>query len=126
MYILDTDILVDIQRGHKNAMTWFHELSDIPSIPSFAVMELIQGSKNKEQTRKVLQLVTPSPIIWATEADCERALLNFTTYRLSNNMGLVDSLIAACAVGRGLTLCTFNIKHYRVVPNLLIVQPYQR
>jgi len=93
MYIVDTDILVDIQRGYKNAMTWFHDLSDIPSIPGFAVMELIQGSKNKEQARKVLQLVTPSPIIWATEADCERALINFKNYYLSNNLGLVDGSI---------------------------------
>lgn len=126
MYILDTDILVDIQRGRENAKNWFNNLSDIPSIPGFVVMELIQGSRNKEQTRKVLQLVAPSPIIWATETDCERALSYFVTYHLSNSLGLLDALIAACAVGRGLTLCTFNIKHYRVIPNLVIEQPYRR
>jgi predicted nucleic acid-binding protein len=53
-------------------------------------------------------------------------LSNFTTYHLSNSRGLLDALIASCAVGRGLTLCTFNVKHYRVVPNLLTAQPYAR
>jgi predicted nucleic acid-binding protein len=51
---------------------------------------------------------------------------DFTTYRLSNNLGLLDALIAACAVGLGARLCTFNVKHYRVIPGLVTVQPYSR
>lgn len=126
MYLLDTDVLIDIQRGHIPAIAWFSSLSDIPSVPGFVVMELIQGSQNMQQVRKALQLVAPLPVIWATEADCVRALSDFTTYHLSNSLGLLDALIAACAVGRGLTLCTFNAKHYRVVPNLVTAQPYAR
>ncbi|MDB9313858.1 hypothetical protein PN462_12165 [Spirulina sp. CS-785/01] len=51
---------------------------------------------------------------------------NFTAYRLSHNIGLIDTLIAACAVGNNATLCTFNVKHYQVIPNLHIEQPYSR
>jgi predicted nucleic acid-binding protein len=89
-------------------------------------MELIQDSQNMEQIRKVLKLIAPLPVVWATEADCARALSDFTTYHLSNSLGLIDALIASCAVGRNLTLCTFNVKHYRVVPNLVTAQPYAR
>lgn len=126
MYLLDTDVLIDIQRGHTPAIAWFSGLSDVPSVPGFVVMELIQDSQNMQQVRKALQLVAPLPVIWVTEADCAHALSNFTTYHLSNSLGLLDALIAACAVGRGLTLCTFNVKHYRVVPNLVTAQPYRR
>lgn len=126
MYLLDTDVLIDIQRGHTPAIAWFSSLSDIPSVPGFVVMELIQDSQNMQQVRKALQLIAPLPVIWATEADCVRALSDFTTYHLSNSLGLLNALIAACAVGRGLTLCTFNVKHYRVVPNLVTAQPYAR
>jgi predicted nucleic acid-binding protein len=126
MYLLDTDVLIDIQRGHQPAITWFSTLSDIPSIPGFVVMELIQDSRNTQQVRKTLQLIAPLPVIWATEADCARALSDFTTYHLSNSLGLLDALIAASAVGRSLTLCTFNVKHYRVVSNLVTAQPYAR
>jgi predicted nucleic acid-binding protein len=126
MYLLDTDILIDIQRGHAPAIAWFSSLSDVPNVPGFVVMELIQDSRNMQQVHKALQLVAPLSVVWATEADCARALSDFTTYHLSNSLGLLDALIASCAVGRGLTLCTFNVKHYRVVPNLSTAQPYAR
>lgn len=126
MYLLDTDILIDIQRGYTPAIDWFSSLTEVPSVPGFVVMELVQNSQNSQQVRKTLQLVAPLPVVWATEADCTRALSDFTTSHLSNSLGLLDALIAACAVGRGLTLCTFNVKHYRVVPNLVTAQPYGR
>jgi predicted nucleic acid-binding protein len=126
MYLLDTDILIDIQRGHKPAIAWFAGLSEIPSIPGFVVMELIQDAQNKQKVRKALQLVAPLPIIWPTETDCARALSDFTVYHLSNKVGLIDALIAACAVGRDATLCTFNVKHYRIIPELNMEQPYSR
>lgn len=126
MYLLDTDVLIDIQRGHAPAITWFASLPELPSVPGFVVMELIQDAQNKQQLRNTLKLVTPLPIVWATEADLTRALSDFTTYHLSNSLGLLDALIGACAVGRGATLCTFNIKHYRVIPGLIMVQPYTR
>jgi predicted nucleic acid-binding protein len=126
MYILDTDILIDIQRGHTPAIAWFASLSEIPSIPGFVVMELIQDAQNKQKVRQTLQLVAPLPVVWPTETDCARALSDFTVYHLSNNVGLIDALIAACAVGRNATLCTFNVKHYRIIPELNIEQPYSR
>ncbi len=126
MYLLDTDVLIDIQRGHAPAITWFASLSELPSVPGFVVMELIQDSQNKQQLSNALKLVAPLPVVWATEADLTRALSDFTTYHLSHSLGLLDALIAACAVGQGATLCTFNVKHYRVVPGLVIAQPYTR
>ncbi|MGD1856568.1 MAG: PIN domain-containing protein [Leptolyngbyaceae cyanobacterium] len=126
MYLVDTDVIIDIQRGYEPALVWFASLSDLPSIPGFAVMELVQDAQNKQQVRKVLQLVAPLPIIWPTEVDCARALSDFTAYHLSNKVGLIDALIAACAVGSNATLCTFNVKHYRIIPGLSMEQPYNR
>jgi predicted nucleic acid-binding protein len=75
MYLLDTDILIDIQRGHTPAIAWFASLSEIPSIPGFVAMELIQDAQNKQKVRKALQLVALLPIVWPTETDCARALI---------------------------------------------------
>lgn len=47
MYLVDTDVIIDIQRGYEPALAWFASLSDLPSISGFAVMELIQDAQNK-------------------------------------------------------------------------------
>ena len=126
MYLLDTDVLIDIQRGRPTAVAWFSQLSDLPAVPGYVVMELIQDAQNAGQVRHVLKLTAPLPVVWPTELDCNRALADFTVYHLSHNLGLIDALIAACAVGLSATLCTFNIKHYRVIAGLQIAQPYTR
>jgi hypothetical protein len=51
---------------------------------------------------------------------------DFKAYHLSHRLGLLDSLIAACAIGLSAELCTFNIKQYRVVSGLTTIQPYDR
>ena len=51
---------------------------------------------------------------------------DFAAYHLSDGLGLLDALIAACAVGRSATLHTFNEKHYRVVHALVTARPYAR
>jgi predicted nucleic acid-binding protein len=126
VYLLDTDVLIDIQRGHVAAVAWFATLTDLPSVPGLVIMELIQDAQNMQQVRQALRLVAPLPMVWPTSTDCDRALADFTSYHLSHGLGLLDSLIAACAIGLSATLCTFNIKHYRVLPGLVTEQPYPR
>jgi predicted nucleic acid-binding protein len=124
--LLDTDVLIDIQRGYAPALAWFTGITDLPSVPGLVVMELIQDAQNMQQVRRALRLVAPLPIVWPTEVDCERALSDFTAYHLSHILGLIDAMIGACAVGLSATLCTFNVKHYRVIPGLITEQTYQR
>src|SRR5947208_7626176 len=104
MDLLDTDVLIDVQRGHPPALTWFAGLTDLPAVPGFVVLELIQDARNGREIRQALKLVAPLPLVWPTEADCTRALSDFTAYHLSHGLGLLDALIGACAVDRSATL----------------------
>ncbi|HET6571958.1 MAG TPA: PIN domain-containing protein [Fimbriiglobus sp.] len=126
MNLVDTDVLIDVQRGHPPALAWFAGLTDLPAVPGFVVMELIQDARNGQEVRQALKLVAPFQVAWPTEADCSRALADFAAYHLTHGLGLLDALIAACAVGRSATLFTFNLKHYRAVPGLVTAQPYTR
>lgn len=99
-------------------------MPDLPAIPGFAVIELIQGAKNARQVRDAIRLVAPLPVVWPTVADCRRAPTDFTAFHLSHGLGLLDALIAAIAIGLSAELCTFNDKHYRMVPGLATIQPY--
>lgn len=124
MLILDTDVLIDVQKARPQALAWLAGLGEVPVVPGLVVMELIQGAQNAQQVRQALQLVAPLPVVWPTEADCARALSDFASFHLSHGLGLLDALIAACARGRAATLCTFNAKHYRVVSGLVTEEPY--
>jgi predicted nucleic acid-binding protein len=126
MILLDTDVLIDVQRGHAAALAWFASLAVVPSVPGLVVMELIQGARAARQVREALRLTAPLPVVWPTPADCQRALTDFTALHVSQGLGLLDALIAACAVGLSAELCTFNDKHYRMVPGLATVRPYTR
>jgi predicted nucleic acid-binding protein len=61
---------------------------------------------------------------WPALADCQRAFHEFTAYRLSHGLGLVDALTSAAAIGCGETLATFNVKHFAVIARLMTGQPY--
>ena len=126
MDLVDTDVLIDVQRGHPPALAWFASLTELPRVPGLVVMELVQDARNAREIRKALKLAAPLQIVWPTELDCARALSDFAAYHLSHGLGLLDALIAACAIGLPATLYTFNDKHYRVVPGLVIAQPYSR
>lgn len=126
MYLLDTDVLIDVQRRHAPALKWFVGLNVPPAVPGFVVMELVQDAQNAQQVRTALSLVSPLPVVWPTEVDCARALADFSVLHLSHGLGLLDSLIAATAIGLGADLCTFNVKHYRVVRGISLLTPYVR
>ena len=51
MDVLDTDVLIDIQRSHPPAVAWFSTLNELPSVPGLVVMELIQDARNRQQVR---------------------------------------------------------------------------
>jgi predicted nucleic acid-binding protein len=126
MDLLDTDILIDVQRGHPPALAWFAALTELPSVPGFVVMELVQDARNQREVEQALKLVAPLSVVWPSAADCNRALTDFSTHHLPHGLGLIDALISACAIGLSAKLLTFNDKHYRSVPGLAIAQPYIR
>jgi len=39
---------------------------------------------------------------------------------------ILDALIGQMAVAMNVALCTFNQKHYSVIPNVRILQPYEK
>jgi predicted nucleic acid-binding protein len=73
MELVDTDVLIDVQRGHPPAVAWFAGLTVFPTVPGFVVMELIQDARNTREVRKALRLVSPFQTVWPTDADCARA-----------------------------------------------------
>jgi predicted nucleic acid-binding protein len=126
VHIFDTDVSVDIARGYMPALLWFDSLEEVAAISGYAYMEVLGGCKDKGEIRRVRMLLSPLQVVWPNEQTCGRGLTDFAQYHLSHNLGILDALIAATAIDLGATLCTFNTKHFSVVPGLTTEQPYER
>jgi predicted nucleic acid-binding protein len=126
MRLLDTDILIDIVRKHPPALLWFSSNRDVLFAPGFAYMELAEGCRNKDDLAAVLKMPKIVYPVWPDTVTLELGFDLHTQYHLSHSLGILDSLIAATAIGQGATLCTFNVKHFAAVPGLTTEQPYVR
>jgi tRNA(fMet)-specific endonuclease VapC len=125
--LVDTDVMVDVMRRHEPAVAWLDSLgAEVIGIPGLVAMELLQGCRNREEQNQLERLLRPHQRYWPSQADCARAFDDFAAYHLSHDLGILDALIAETAVGLSIELATFNTKHYSVVPNTLLTQPYQR
>lgn len=127
MIVLDTDVMVDLWRRYTPAVTW---LTSIPNeeiiLPGFVVMELIQGCQNRAEQERLEKWVGVFMVDWPSPEVCDKALAVFSRFYLSHHLGIIDSLIGHLAIAWQAPLCTFNQKHYAVIPNLQTLQPYSR
>ena len=123
--LLDSDVMVDILRGHPPAVSWLTSLGSTPiGLPGLVAMELIQGCRNLAEQQRLEKQLQRFTLHWPAQADCQRAYRDFAAYRLGHSLGLLDALIGQTAVGLAETLATFNVKHYGVMPGLSTLQPY--
>ncbi|MFO7681980.1 MAG: type II toxin-antitoxin system VapC family toxin [Chloroflexota bacterium] len=127
MLLLDTDVMVDILRNYAPATEWLRQLgAEEIALPGLVAMELLQGCRDKLEQQQVEAILRQYRLYWPSQLDSSRAYEIFARFRLSAGIGILDALIAETAVGHKLPLATFNEKHYRVIPDLNLVQPYQR
>jgi predicted nucleic acid-binding protein len=127
MILLDTDVMVDVLRGYEPAIAWLTNISDSEiGIPGLVAMELIQGSQNAREQKRLEKALNVYPMFWAEPQDCDRALKSFAAHHLSHKIGLIDALIAETAISVDATLATYNVKHYSVIKELKTTQPYEK
>jgi predicted nucleic acid-binding protein len=128
MILLDSDVMIDLLRQYPPATRWFDALDDEEELllPGYVVMELIQGCRNKVEQERLRRELATYGIVWPAPVDCDEALDVFTEYHLSHNAGLLDVLIGQTAVALEVPLYTFNQKHYRFIPGLQTIQPYEK
>jgi len=112
MILLDTDVMVDVLRGYEPAVKWLNELHEQEiGVPGLVAMELVQGSQNSREQHQLEKTLAEYHLYWPDSEDCDRALRSFSSHHLSDNIGLLDALIAETVIGLNAELATFNIKH---------------
>jgi predicted nucleic acid-binding protein len=128
MILMDSDIAIDLLRKYAPAIDWFMSLprSEHLVVSGFSALELVAGVQNASEQRRVEKWLAQVRVAWPTQEGCSRALGLFAQYHLSHGAGLLDVFVAQTAIELGAPLHTFNVKHYRFIPGLALVQPYTR
>ncbi len=127
MYFLDSDVVIDMLRGYPPAADWLASIgTEEILLPGFVVLEILQGSRNQHELRRVTRFLEPFAVDWPREATFYDTVSIFGRLHLSHGTGILDALIGHMALARELPLCTFNVKHYAGIPYLETVQPYDR
>jgi len=124
---VDTDGLVDILRGHPNAVAWLHSLGNQQlGVCGLSVMELIAGEPNRRGVARLQRFTSSFLLYWPDAVDCDRALGWYAKGKFSHGLGILDALIGATAIGLSEPLHSFNHKHFQAIPGLTLVAPYAR
>jgi len=119
--LLDTDVIIWPLRGNKNAYNLIHSLN-VFAISAVTYMELVQGMRDKTELRQLKRTLKQWNVktIYMNEEISALALFYVEEYFLSHSMQLADALIGATCSNYGLTLCTANDKHYKIINDLEI------
>ena len=124
--LIDTDILIDASRGLESAGRFLNDRQQGLglTISIVSAMELIAGCRNAGQLAGVRHFLAQCEIVPLTEAISERAQKVMESFVLSHGILIPDALIAATALEAGVPVFTRNARHFSMIPDLEVLQPY--
>ena len=117
--IIDTDVLIWFYRGDEIAKKSVLDAAPF-KVSAITYIELLEGIRNKEELGKLKEDFSEwgVEILQINESISSKAIALVEKYKLSHNLELADSLIAATALENNEILLTGNFKHYGYIKNL--------
>ena len=120
-HLLDTNILSKIFYGNVDVKNFVDNL-DI-GVETVVYIECIQGSISNADKRRIKRSLQNIKFYPLTNDTAQKAIELIDTYSNSHGLLLGDALIAATAIEYGLTLITYNTKHFQFIKDLKILKP---
>lgn len=123
--LLDTDVLVDVARGHQPSVTYVSATvaNARVAVSVIAQLELLVGCRNKREQRHMDRFLAQFEVVPIDAAISELAVDLVRQHRLRHGLLVPDALVAATALVAGLPLVTRNAKHYRFIESLVLGSP---
>lgn len=116
-YLIDTNVIVDYLRKNKRAVSFLNSLDQV-IISLVTAGEIYQGTKNKQELKKIKKLLKFFKILPIGERISQLSLSLLEEYTLPSGLLILDSMIAATAMQDNLTLVTGNFKHFKMIKGL--------
>ena len=117
--IFDTDVLIWCFRGNEAAATVIDKAMH-RQLSAVSLMELHQGARNKTEQKAISRFIRELDfrVLPIDENISHRACIYVEQFYLKASMQMADALIAATAVEHAETLCSANVRHYKVITEL--------
>jgi predicted nucleic acid-binding protein len=123
--IIDTNIAVDILLKYQPAVNWFMSLSNQQlAITPTTWFETVRGARNKFELARIVEFLRQFNVEHPTITDNNWAMLQYSQLYLSHGVDWEDCMIASVAVRLAVPLYTRNTKHFTLLPDLDLRQPY--
>jgi predicted nucleic acid-binding protein len=122
-FLIDSNVLIDVSRGNAAAIKYVDALPEPWSISQVTAMELIVGARDKRELATIDSFLALYQVAPLSESIGARAYGLLKTYAKSHGLHVFDSLVAATAMEKTLTLVTLNRKHYQMIEGLLLEVP---
>jgi predicted nucleic acid-binding protein len=123
LYLVDTDVLVDVSRNNQAAINFLDHLDDSWSISIITALELMVGARNKKEVTQIDQLVAVYSAVPLTTEIGNSSYGLLRQFAKSHGLRVFESLIAATAIEENLTLLSKNKKHFQMISNLNLEVP---
>ncbi len=120
-YLVDTNILIAILKGNAKLKLFVENLAC--ALDTTVYVELIQGAKNKLEVQKIEIYLTQFELIHFDKKISQKVIELIRAYSKSHSLMFGDAVIAATCLENDLTLITYNVKDFRFIKNLKILQP---
>jgi len=117
--VADTCVFISIFRGDQALFDTLNKYRVY--VPSLVVMELLQGSRDKYELRKIEKFLCNYEIIQITEYSSLQAIELIKNYSKSHGLAIPDAIIASVAIERKLPLYTLNLKDFSFISGLRLI-----
>jgi predicted nucleic acid-binding protein len=127
--LLDTNILIDAERGHKPTIQFLRSIEeDDLAISLITYGELLQGALwSKNSPTAILKLersIAKMEHLPITKLVMARyAFLRGNLQKIGRSIAAADAMIAATAIESGRILVTRNVRHFEAIEILDVIDP---
>jgi predicted nucleic acid-binding protein len=122
-FLIDSNVLIDVSRGNSAAIKYVDRLADAWALSQVSAMELIVGARDKRDLAMIDGFLSTYPVVPLSESIGAEAYRLLKSYAKSHGLHVFDSLVAASAIEKHLTLVTLNRKHYQMIDGLKLEVP---
>ena len=117
--VVDTCVFISIFRGDQALFDTVNKY--LIYVPSLVVMELLQGSKDKSELRRIEKFLCNYETIQITEYSSRQSIELIKNYSKSHGLAIPDAIIASVAIERKLPLYTLNVKDFSFISGLKLL-----